>query len=121
MSEDHEDVKLLAVDVALLLPPDIRERAVSLSAGLVSSHPDRLTLDADHHPHITLTQQFVRVDALDAAFARVAQFYERELDQKLKVVTTLLEPILILVVGLGICFIVLSLLLPIFEINLLAQ
>ncbi|MBI4388008.1 MAG: type II secretion system F family protein [Candidatus Omnitrophica bacterium] len=58
---------------------------------------------------------------LDVSFERIAQFYERELDQKLKVITTLLEPILILFVGLGICFIVLSLLLPIFEINMLAQ
>jgi 2'-5' RNA ligase len=30
-----------------------------------------LTLDADHHPHITLTQQFIRVDELDAALDRV--------------------------------------------------
>ncbi|PIQ86157.1 MAG: hypothetical protein COV74_05615 [Candidatus Omnitrophica bacterium CG11_big_fil_rev_8_21_14_0_20_45_26] len=58
---------------------------------------------------------------LDIAFERIAVFYERELNEKLKVVTSLLEPILILIVGLGICFIVLSLLLPIFEINLLAQ
>ncbi len=58
---------------------------------------------------------------LDTALQRIAQFYERELDQKLKFMTTLLEPILILLVGLGICFIVLSLLLPIFEINMLAQ
>lgn len=58
---------------------------------------------------------------LDIAFARIAQFYERELDRKLRTLTTLLEPMLILLVGLGICFIVLSLLLPIFEINMLAQ
>lgn len=58
---------------------------------------------------------------LGTAFEKVAQYYERELDQKLKVITTLLEPVLILVIGLGICFIVLSLLLPIFEINMLAQ
>ena len=52
---------------------------------------------------------------------RVSVFYERELDQKLRVFTTLLEPVLILAVGLGIGFIVLSMLLPIFEINLMAQ
>lgn len=58
---------------------------------------------------------------LDKIFERIAVFYERELDRKLRLVTTLLEPVLILVIGLGIGFIVLSLLLPIFEINLLAQ
>ncbi len=58
---------------------------------------------------------------LDKIFERIAVFYERELDRKLRLGTTLLEPVLILVIGLGIGFIVLSLLLPIFEINLLAQ
>ncbi len=80
-------------------------------------------LDARLFPELAVTFLSVgeETGSLDTAFERVAQFYEREMDQKLKVVTTLLEPILILVVGLGICFIVLSLLLPIFEINLLAQ
>jgi 2'-5' RNA ligase len=64
--------QLLALDVALLLPPDVRGRAVKLSAALKPSESDRLTLDADHHPHITLTQQFIRVEELDRAFERVA-------------------------------------------------
>lgn len=58
---------------------------------------------------------------LDKIFDRIALFYERELDRKLRLGTTLLEPVLILTIGLGIGFIVLSLLLPIFEINLLVQ
>lgn len=79
--------------------------------------------DAKIFPDLALSFVLVGEESggLDVSFERIAQFYERELEQKLKVVTTLLEPILILVVGLGICFIVLSLLLPIFEINMLAQ
>jgi 2'-5' RNA ligase len=68
---------LLALDVALLLPPDARERAMRLSSGLgepASPKPEAkagFRLDADHHPHITLTQQFVRVDEVDAALERI--------------------------------------------------
>lgn len=67
---------LLALDVALLLPPAAREQAMQLSArlrqGLRQGRPaNGLVLDADHLPHITLTQQFVRVDELNAVFERI--------------------------------------------------
>jgi 2'-5' RNA ligase len=62
---------LLALDVALLLPPDARQKAVTLSATLPEEHSHGFRLDADHHPHITLTQQFVRVEELDAALERI--------------------------------------------------
>ena len=41
--------------------------------------------------------------------ANAADFYSRELDYKLKKVTTLFEPIIIVVVGLGVGFVALSL------------
>src|SRR5688572_22672738 len=62
---------LLALDVALLLPPDARQQAITLSASLPAEHSHGFRLDADHHPHITLTQQFVRADEVDAALERV--------------------------------------------------
>jgi 2'-5' RNA ligase len=63
--------KLLALDVAILPPSDVRDRAVTLSASLPRDEDHDLRLDAEHLPHITLTQQFVRVEELDAAFERV--------------------------------------------------
>jgi 2'-5' RNA ligase len=63
--------KLLALDVAILPPPEVRERAIALSAAIVSGHEDRLRLDAEHMPHVTLTQQFIREEELDAAFERI--------------------------------------------------
>ena len=62
---------LLALDVAILPPADIRERAVRLSATLPAGQSQGLRLDATHLPHITLTQQFVRRDELDAIFERL--------------------------------------------------
>ena len=60
--------KLLALDVAILPPPDVGERAARLSATLPANQSQGLRLDADHLPHITLTQQFVHRDDLDAIF-----------------------------------------------------
>ena len=59
---------LLALDVAILPPPDVGERAARLSATLPADQSQGLRLDADHLPHITLTQLFVRSDDLDAIF-----------------------------------------------------
>jgi 2'-5' RNA ligase len=63
--------RLLALDVALLLPPGARDLALTLSAALPAREDDDFRLDADHLPHVTLTQQFVRVEELEAAFGRV--------------------------------------------------
>jgi 2'-5' RNA ligase len=57
---------LLALDIAILPPPEVRERAVHLSASLPARESRGLRLDAGHLPHITLTQQFVALEDLDA-------------------------------------------------------
>jgi type II secretory pathway component PulF len=58
---------------------------------------------------------------LDQALLRIADDYEKELEKTLNVLTRMLEPIVILVMGLIVGFIVLSMLLPIFQINLIAK
>ena len=54
---------------------------------------------------------------LDEALMEVAAFYQRELDRDLRQVTTLLEPALILLVGVVVGFIIFAMLLPIFKIG----
>ncbi len=54
---------------------------------------------------------------LDEALNEVASFYEREVDQQARLVTALIEPILILVVGGLVGFIVAAMLLPIFKLG----
>lgn len=54
---------------------------------------------------------------LEEVLLEVAIFYEREINKLKKIMTALLEPIIILVMGLIIGFIVMAMLLPIFEIN----
>ena len=58
---------------------------------------------------------------VDKSLAKVAEGYDRESDAAIKVMMSLLEPLLILLLGLVVGFIVISMLLPIFEINFLAR
>jgi type II secretory pathway component PulF len=55
---------------------------------------------------------------LDEALMEVAVSYEKQLDEELKVMSSMIEPLIILTVGLIVGFIVISMLLPIFQINL---
>lgn len=58
---------------------------------------------------------------LDDALREVANAYERDTDEALKVMSSLLEPVMILVTGLIVGFIVIAMLLPIFEINVMTR
>ncbi len=58
---------------------------------------------------------------LDVMLARAAETQARELENWVKALTALLEPVMILVVGAVVGFIVLAMLLPIFEMNQLIR
>ena len=55
--------------------------------------------------------------ALEKMLYKIADFYERQLENQLLGLTSLMEPLMIVVMGLVIGFIVLSICLPIFEMN----
>jgi 2'-5' RNA ligase len=63
---------LLALDVAILPPPEVSRRAIQLSASLPESESLGLRLGPEFPPHITLTQQFVPAGDLDSVLDRVA-------------------------------------------------
>ena len=58
---------------------------------------------------------------LENALDRVARSYEKQISTQIKIVTTLIEPVMVLVVGGVVGVIVISMLLPIFQINVLVQ
>jgi 2'-5' RNA ligase len=64
---------LIAVDVAILPPPEIAQTAVALNAGLPVGESKGLRLDAAHLPHVTLTQQFVMGSAVPDVAGAVAR------------------------------------------------
>lgn len=58
-----------AVDVALEPDAAMIQRARADNARLLRSFAKGFVLDATHHPHVTMLQQFVRTDDLDKVFA----------------------------------------------------
>jgi len=58
---------------------------------------------------------------LERMLNRIATAYETEAQSDIMIMTSLLEPVMILVMGLGVGFIVVSILLPIFEMNQLVR
>jgi type IV pilus assembly protein PilC len=54
--------------------------------------------------------------ALDAMLSRVAEFYEEQVEASVKALTSILEPIMIVVIGGIVGFIVVSMYLPLFEV-----
>jgi len=54
--------------------------------------------------------------ALDQMLDRVAEFYEEQVDASVKTLTSILEPVMIIVIGSIVGFIVISMYLPLFEI-----
>jgi len=58
---------------------------------------------------------------LENMLAKVADAYEAEVETKVTALTSILEPVIILIMGLVVGFIVISILLPIFEMNQLVR
>ena len=54
----------IAVDVAILLPAAARAEAERLNAGFEHAPDAGFRFDASHHPHVTLSQHFVRRERL---------------------------------------------------------
>jgi hypothetical protein len=58
-----------AIDIALEPDATMLQHAMDANARLLNSFPKGFTLDATHHPHVTMLQQFVRTGDLDKVFA----------------------------------------------------
>lgn len=54
---------------------------------------------------------------LEKMFNKIADIYEREVESRVMAMTSMLEPVMIIVMGLIVAFIVVSILLPIFEMS----
>ncbi len=100
-----EQIRLAAKDV---------EEGQSLSAPLARN---------DFFPPIAVEMIAVGEQSgnMEAMLVRIADAYEKEVEANILLVTSLLEPAMILVMGIVVGFIVISVLLPIFEMNQLIR
>jgi 2'-5' RNA ligase len=70
--------RLIAIDVALLPPPDVTRRAIEISASLPADDAEAPRLDEAHLPHITLSQHFVRENELDVVFEKLDETFREQ-------------------------------------------
>jgi hypothetical protein len=67
-----------AIDIALEPDATMIDAAKAANARLLTSFPKGFTLDATHHPHISILQQFVRTDELGKVFAAAQAVFDKE-------------------------------------------
>ena len=67
-----------AIDIALEPDATMIQHARDANARLRKSFPEGFALDATHHPHVSILQQFVRTDDLDRIFAAAGAIMARE-------------------------------------------
>ena len=67
-----------AIDIALEPDATMIQHARDANARLLKNFPKGFTLDATHHPHISLLQQFVRTHDLDKVYAAATAVLTKE-------------------------------------------
>ena len=70
--------QLVALDVAILPPPEVNDLAIALSGGLPPDESEGLKLDSTRMPHVTLTQQFVELEHVDEVCRSVGAVLEEQ-------------------------------------------
>ena len=74
MVEHH----ITAIDIALKPDAEMVRRARADNARLLKAFPEFFALDATHHPHMTMVQQFVRTAELAKVFAAASAVLGKE-------------------------------------------
>jgi hypothetical protein len=67
-----------AIDIALEPDTKMIDHAKAANARLLQSFPKGFALDATHHPHISMLQQFVRTDDLEKVYAAASTVFAKE-------------------------------------------
>ncbi len=67
-----------AIDIALEPDATMMQRARADNARLLKSFPKGFSLDATHHPHISMSQEFVRTEDLDKVYAAADAVFSSE-------------------------------------------
>ena len=69
---------MIAVDVVLEPDETMTARAGGVNARLLTVYPDGFALDADHQPHISMLQRFVRAADLNDVYAAANNVFASE-------------------------------------------
>ncbi|GAB6143968.1 type II secretion system F family protein [Desulfocicer niacini] len=123
---EHGVPVLTALDIAKSIIGNRVLSAIITKAQVEVQQGGELGLALEQHRAFpVLATQMIKVGeksgTLEKMLERTAAFYEKEVDTSLTAMTAMLEPLIILVMGVVVGFIVLSVCLPIFEMNQLVR
>jgi len=81
-----QQIPVTAIDIALEPDATMLQHARADNARLLKNFPKGFALDATHHPHVTMLQQFVRTADLEKVYAALDKVFasEKPLGWKLK-------------------------------------
>jgi len=104
----------------VLLAEEIGAAGEELEKGASLSHFFR---GSEYFPPMLVQMMAVgeQSGALDTMLGKAAESYEKEVEAKILALTSMIEPVMILTMGVAVSFIVVSILLPIFEMNQLIR
>jgi hypothetical protein len=77
-SESAQETAVTAIDIALEPDATMMKHAHTDNARLLKAFPKGFALDATHHAHVTMLQQFVRTADLDKVYAAADKVLAKE-------------------------------------------
>ena len=66
---------------------------------------------------IELVKTGEQTGKLDETLIRASEYFENEVDQAIKTLSTALEPIILVVLGVGVAFLMISIITPIYQVT----
>lgn len=113
---------ITAIDsVALVLDSIIfREALRAVARNVERGAPISQTLVKFKEFPVAVTEMMAageKTGKLEEVLARLADFYERQTEQAIRNVTALIEPVVFVIVGLGVAFLVFSIIVPIYNLS----
>lgn len=107
--------------VALVMDSVIyREILVSVAHNVERGSPISQSLSKYEQVPATITEMIAvgeKTGKLEEVLAKLANFYEAQTNQAIRNVSTLVEPIVFVIVGLGVAFLVFSIIVPIYNLS----
>jgi len=78
MAPSVEQNQITAIDILLLPDATMIQHAEAVNARLLKDFPKGFSLDASHHPHISMLQRYVHTADLDKIYAAVSRVLAKE-------------------------------------------
>ncbi|HNV86000.1 MAG TPA: type II secretion system F family protein [Candidatus Omnitrophota bacterium] len=117
-------IEALTVASQVIRSAGLRKKIVEIKGSVIQGASLARAIE-EHKTFDVLVLNFVQTGeesgTLDKTLQKLSGIYEKQLEHLIKISTTLVEPLLILLIGVLVGMIVVSMLLPIFEISLLVH